>query len=317
MSLSKLYTRIDFENDTTPALNETNLNLISKAVDDIDDRVIDLSGEIMMADTYATNAATSATNAATSESNASGYADDASDSADEAEASALVSEGYSSGTQNGAAVSSGSPYYQNNSKYYMEQAAAMSSEVSWADIAQVGAVNLLPDEATTQVINDVTFTVNDDGSITANGQAEADIVLYILGTGSTDYRMLPDIVGKAVKLTGCPSGGGNGTYYLKFMERTPTYIGHEDHGNGTTFTVQNGLTGCNCYLYIASGQTVSNLTFKPMIALASYNGGYVPYAKTNAELTDIISCPADTNGTYTLQAVVSSGVVTYSWVTSS
>lgn len=47
MSLSKLYTRIDFENNTTPALNETNLNLISKAVDDIDDRVIQLGGDVL------------------------------------------------------------------------------------------------------------------------------------------------------------------------------------------------------------------------------------------------------------------------------
>lgn len=47
MSLSKLYTRIDFENNTTPALNETNLNLISKAIDDIDDRVIQLGDDVL------------------------------------------------------------------------------------------------------------------------------------------------------------------------------------------------------------------------------------------------------------------------------
>lgn len=48
MSLSKLYSRIDFENDTTPALNETNLNLISKAIDDIDDRVIELGDDVIL-----------------------------------------------------------------------------------------------------------------------------------------------------------------------------------------------------------------------------------------------------------------------------
>lgn len=47
MSLSKLYSRIDFENNTTPALNETNLNLISKAIDDIDDRVIELGDDVL------------------------------------------------------------------------------------------------------------------------------------------------------------------------------------------------------------------------------------------------------------------------------
>lgn len=39
----KLYNRIYFSNGTTPALNETNLNAMSKAIDDIDNRVIDLA----------------------------------------------------------------------------------------------------------------------------------------------------------------------------------------------------------------------------------------------------------------------------------
>lgn len=47
MALSKLYTRIDFANGTTPALNQTNLNLMSKAIDDIDDRVISLAGSML------------------------------------------------------------------------------------------------------------------------------------------------------------------------------------------------------------------------------------------------------------------------------
>jgi hypothetical protein len=46
--MEKLYDRIDWNNNTNPALNETNLNLMSKAVDDIDDRVIDLAADIMV-----------------------------------------------------------------------------------------------------------------------------------------------------------------------------------------------------------------------------------------------------------------------------
>ena len=44
-----------------------------------------------------------------------------------AAASALESEGYAKGTQDGNAVGSGSPYYQNSSKYFKEQAAASAS----------------------------------------------------------------------------------------------------------------------------------------------------------------------------------------------
>ena len=47
MALPKLYDRVYWDNNTTPAINEDNLNSLSKAVDDIDDRVISLAGTIM------------------------------------------------------------------------------------------------------------------------------------------------------------------------------------------------------------------------------------------------------------------------------
>lgn len=45
--MEKLYDRIDWANNTSPALNQTNLNKMSKAIDDIDDRVVDIAGTIM------------------------------------------------------------------------------------------------------------------------------------------------------------------------------------------------------------------------------------------------------------------------------
>ena len=47
MALPKLYDRIYWNNDTEPALNEDNLNAMSKGLDDVDDRLIDLAGTIM------------------------------------------------------------------------------------------------------------------------------------------------------------------------------------------------------------------------------------------------------------------------------
>jgi hypothetical protein len=46
--MEKLYDRIDWNNNTTPALNETNLNAMSKAIDDIDDRVIGIAGDVLV-----------------------------------------------------------------------------------------------------------------------------------------------------------------------------------------------------------------------------------------------------------------------------
>lgn len=46
--MEKLYDRINWHNDTTPALNESNLNQMSKAIDDIDDRVVELGGDVLV-----------------------------------------------------------------------------------------------------------------------------------------------------------------------------------------------------------------------------------------------------------------------------
>lgn len=40
--MEKLYNRIDFHNGTVPALNDANLNAMSKAIDDLDNRIINL-----------------------------------------------------------------------------------------------------------------------------------------------------------------------------------------------------------------------------------------------------------------------------------
>ena len=129
--MEKVYNRIIWENDTTPALNDTNLNAMSKGLDDLDDRVIDLAGDMVQAVADCSTAATTATTAATTATNKAGEAStsaqSASTSAQSASTNALKSEGYALGQQSGSDVSSSSPYYHNNSKYYSEQAAASAA----------------------------------------------------------------------------------------------------------------------------------------------------------------------------------------------
>lgn len=45
--MEKLYDRQYWANNTTPALNETNLNALSQAVDEIDDRLIDVADDVV------------------------------------------------------------------------------------------------------------------------------------------------------------------------------------------------------------------------------------------------------------------------------
>lgn len=47
MALPKLFQRIFWHNNTTPAINEDNLNAMSKGLSDVDDRVVELAGTIM------------------------------------------------------------------------------------------------------------------------------------------------------------------------------------------------------------------------------------------------------------------------------
>ena len=78
---------------------------------------------------FSEQASTSATNAHTSEVNAGLSQSSASGSATSASNSALVSEGWAKGSQNGTDVTSGSPYYENNSKYYSEVAGEIKTEM--------------------------------------------------------------------------------------------------------------------------------------------------------------------------------------------
>lgn len=45
--MNKLYDLITFHNNTTPALNEDNLNAMSQAIDNIDDRVVEIAGDVL------------------------------------------------------------------------------------------------------------------------------------------------------------------------------------------------------------------------------------------------------------------------------
>lgn len=139
-----------------------------------------------------------------------------------------------------------------------------------------GAVNMLPNNATSQVINGVTFTVNADGSVTASGTATAKATLQIC---SHQNHVFPDsILGKSVKISG--SINTNNAYVQLYDPLTNT--GKRD----TTFTIPSNMNSLswNVVIEVTSGTTV-NGTFKPMITVASYNGDYVPYVKSNKELT--------------------------------
>lgn len=91
-------------------------------------------------------------------------------------AQALRSEGFAAGTQNGSDVGSGSPYYQNNSRYFRDEAntaASLSSDYSvvsekWA----TGAVNGTPVPSTEpQYHNSAKYYCDEAGEKAADAEA--------------------------------------------------------------------------------------------------------------------------------------------------
>ena len=154
----------------------------------------------------------------------------------------------------------------------------LADKMSYGDNGILGAKNLLPCNATSQVINGVTFTVNDDGTIIANGTATSRAILTI-----KDSHVLENMT---YILSGCPSGGDFENGYSIVIENS-SHVGVAiDIGEGQTFQGNPNITLIT-FISIRSGVTLDNAVFKPMIRLVSdTDSTYQPYSMTNKQLTE-------------------------------
>lgn len=128
-------------------------------------------------------------------------------------------------------------------------------------------VSMPYEDASGTTRNGVTFTVNADGSITANGTATQESY-FILGT----FLVVAE---QEYKVRGLPGSGSNNTFYigLTYYQRSTSV-----YENNTVVIPPD--TGVSCYItvYIARGFTADNLTFKP--EMFRINKTYsIPYGK--------------------------------------
>lgn len=127
--------------------------------------------------------------------------------------------------------------------------------------------NLVPYPYTdgSKTINGITFTVNEDRSITVNGTATATATFQI-----SEDDALSDLIGQTVTLSGCPTGGSESTYRMRYQQ---TGIS-SDVGNGSTFTVKE-----KSYLAIQvfAGTVCDHVVFKPQIEVGAAATAYEPY----------------------------------------
>lgn len=165
-----------------------------------------------------------------------------------------------------------------------------SGHVDWESNGEIGAKNLLENEKSTQTISGVTFTVNSDGSVLADGTA-TDIIWFQINNGFK----LNDV---EYTLTGCPIGGGENTYEVQIRSTESSSSLWQfivDRGDGATGLCSSSRTYI-AFIGIKSGVTVTNLLFKPMLRLATDSDStYQPYAMTNKELTKQVAPIDDMN----------------------
>lgn len=133
--------------------------------------------------------------------------------------------------------------------------------------------NLLRNNASSKTENGITFTVNADGTVSANGTASgtANIVL-------TSGRGIFDFDNDTI-LSGSVGGFGNNVKIRLGLGKP--VASYDDFGNGVTIPRIADISTRYAYVQItiASGTTVNNVTFRPMIRLATQTDStFAPYS---------------------------------------
>ena len=136
--------------------------------------------------------------------------------------------------------------------------------------------NLLKNTASTMTHHGITYTVNADGTITANGTATDRSYCVIDFDYDYFYNHYKD--GTYI-LSGCPSGGSMSTYALDLQA----------YGSGNLYDIGEGVTINTSQLTnqqyrfvidIKVGTTMNNAVFKPMLRLANTSAEYESYNGT-------------------------------------
>ena len=147
-----------------------------------------------------------------------------------------------------------------------------------------GAKNLLENTGVTETAHGVTFTTNDDGSVSTNGKCTR--------TDNFAYHTINNVSNPKAGtylLTGAPPTGTYATYALtatliKSDNSTESFI---DYGSGVVVTIPSGAKSIYFTIRCYYNVVVDGLTFYPMLRDARIlDPTFAPYAKTNLQLTD-------------------------------
>lgn len=172
---------------------------------------------------------------------------------------------------------------QTTNIYLPEPLRTVGSEAEYVDYKEQKQhrvrKNLAQTIATSKTINDITFIVNANGSVTCNGTNHGNNpIMFELNN--------PDVVfPEGVYITsGCPAGGSiTGGYKIQYFNGSGW---NYELGSGSTFTLSGNLK-YRSRILISKDVTVTNLTFYPMLRLAFIEDDtYEPYIEdTDLDVT--------------------------------
>lgn len=114
----------------------------------------------------------------------------------------------------------------------------------------------------TRTINGVTFTDNGDGTITVNGTNTGSSTAEFLIAASSQNIIIPS---GSYLLSGCT--GGSATTYL--LQWNPAGVTTINNYNGSSNVNLSSDIAMRLEVKVIAGATVNNVTFKPMLRLAS------------------------------------------------
>lgn len=149
-------------------------------------------------------------------------------------------------------------------------------------IVKNGAMNLAPNDATTQVVSGVTFSIDKtnsatNGIITLSGTASEAITL-VLGKFKVpigSYVLSSKADGSKARVTVEAYNGSTWKSLLASTASSDDVSFNVDYSNYDTLWIS---------VRIDSGTNVNGVVVKPMVSVIA--GEYVPYAKTNRQLTE-------------------------------
>ena len=168
----------------------------------------------------------------------------------------------------------------NDSGEYEIPTLNVSSETIEECEVLVSNKNLLGNDAVTQTLNGVTFTINEDKTITLNGTATANIELNLKGT-SNNLDMLFLIQKETNYVVGGLTNGVNLNLY-NFDGTDRTLIG--TYGN-EAISLNNNEKVTQASLVIASGTKLEKVTISPQIEINDVATDYIEHKENKVSVS--------------------------------